>query len=121
MSWWDGNIDKAKEGKNGEKPTEGKDGNRSYGNGTYGQSDYTVRERNDGSGLSDVYIKSDSGKGHSHDVIDRNGNIVDRYHDFLLNELSNFSNEELTQIINLTTNQLVLEVASSLKQKSLTL
>ena len=55
-----------------------------YSNGTYGKCDYTVRERNDGTGYKDVYIHSDSERLHSHDVIDNDGNIVASYHDYLL-------------------------------------
>ena len=81
---WDANINSSRESKDEKLSGPGYDGNYSYPSGTYGQSDYTVRERNDGSGYSDVYIKSDSPQGHSHDVIDQYGNIVDRYHDYLL-------------------------------------
>ena len=80
----DGNIFSSKESENQQISGPGYDGNYSYPNGTYGQSDYTVRERNDGSGYSDVYCKSDSSRGHSHDVIDKYGNIIDSYHDYLI-------------------------------------
>lgn len=80
---WFGSIFDAKESNKEELSKEGKDGNYTYKkSGTYGQSDYTVRERKDGS--YDVYIKSDSEKGHSHDHIDSKGNILDKYHDCLL-------------------------------------
>ena len=65
---WFGSIFSARESKD-EELVEEYDGNYKYNkSGTYGQSDYTVREREDGT--SDVYIKSDSDRGHSHDHID---------------------------------------------------
>lgn len=80
---WFGSIFDAKESSKEELSSEGKDGNYTYSeSGTYGQSDYTVREREDGT--FDVYVKSDSDKGHSHDHIDSNGNLLDSYHDCLL-------------------------------------
>ena len=96
---WDGNIETARESTTQELSSPGYDGNREYENGTYGQDDYTVRERSDESGLSDVYVLSDSEQGHSHDVIDSNGNIVESYHDylnFIINEfeLSNLTNKD---------------------------
>lgn len=92
---WFGSIFDAKESKD-EKLSEGKDGNYTYNkSGTYGQSDYTVRERKDGT--YDVYVKSDSEKGHSHDHIDSKGNLLDRYHDYLLSLylLRDYLNSEL--------------------------
>lgn len=42
---WFGSIFDAKESKEEDAPKEGKDGNYTYDkSGTYGQSDYTVRE-----------------------------------------------------------------------------
>ena len=107
---WDGDIDKTRESENETAKDDGYSGNKEYSNGTYGQAEYTVRERADGSGLSDVYIKSDSEKGHSHDVIDEKGNLIATYHDFLveyiltLKELKELnaqkkSDEELKRII----------------------
>lgn len=82
MSWFGGIFD-AKESDSEKLSEEGADGNYTYEkSGTYGQSDYTVRERDDGT--YDVYVKSDSEKGHSHDHIDADGNLLDRYHDCLL-------------------------------------
>ena len=79
---WFGSIFDAKESKEEDAPKEGKDGNYTYDkSGTYGQSDYTVRERGDGT--YDVYIESDSEKEHSHDRIDADGNLLDQYHDYL--------------------------------------
>ena len=60
---WFANIFTARESSNDELEEE-KDGNYKYKNsGTYGQTEYTVRERSDGT--KDVYIVSDSGKCHS--------------------------------------------------------
>ena len=96
---WDGNNSTTRESNSRSLSEVGKDGNRTYENGTYGQNDYTVRERSDGSGISGVYIRSDSERGYSHDAIDRNGNIVDSYRDYLL--LSNLiSRYELSQFHN---------------------
>lgn len=95
MSWLGGIFD-AKESEDEELSEEGKDGNYTYKeSGTYGQSDFTVRERKDGT--FDVYIKSDSEKGHSHDHIDSEGNILDKYHDCLLSLylLKDYLNSEL--------------------------
>ena len=93
---WDGNIDKARESRK-DSTKECSDGNREYSNGTYGQSDFTVRERKDGN--YDVYVKSNSSKSHSHDVVDTDGNIIARYHDSLLNLLSDLTIEELETFI----------------------
>lgn len=80
---WFGSIFDAKESKSEELSKEGKDGNYTYDkSGTYGQSDYTVRERKDGT--YDVYVKSASEKGHSHDHVDSKGNLLEKYHDCLL-------------------------------------
>ena len=57
---WFANIFTARESSNDELEEE-KDGNYKYKNsGTYGQTEYTVGERSDGT--KDVYIVSDSGK-----------------------------------------------------------
>ena len=82
---WDANIETAREGRYSELSKVGADGNREYPNGTYGQSDYTVRERQDGT--YDVYIKNGDGD-HSHDLIDKDGNLLDSYHDYLIEKLS---------------------------------
>ena len=78
---WFANIFTARESSNDELEEE-KDGNYKYKkSGTYGQTEYTVRERPDGT--SDVYIVSDSGKCHSHTLIDKDGNIIETYHEYL--------------------------------------
>lgn len=91
MKWygrepWNADIRTARESKYDQLSEEGPDGNREYSNGTYGQSDYTVRSNDDG--YFDVYIRSDSEKEHSHDAIDKDGNFVANYHDYLLDVLS---------------------------------
>lgn len=60
--------------------------------GTYGQTEYTVRERSDGT--KDMYIVSDSGKCHSHIIINEDGNVIETYHEYLdyYSELMNESN-----------------------------
>ena len=60
--------------------------------GTYGQTEYTVRERSDGT--KDMYIVSDPGKSHSHILIDKDGNVIETYHEYLdyYSELMNESN-----------------------------
>ncbi|MBQ6687207.1 MAG: hypothetical protein IJN03_01640 [Bacilli bacterium] len=96
MGWfWDANIETAREKEDGDELSEpGYDGNRTYGNsGTYGQTDYTVRERADGT--LDVYVSSDSEKGHSHDHIDADGNILEHYHDCLISKMFLVSEKEL--------------------------
>lgn len=82
---WDGNIDTAREGEKYGSPKETYDGNREYPNGTYGQNEYTVREI--GGGKLAVFIKSDSDRKHSHDVIDEEGNLIESYHDFVIMNL----------------------------------
>lgn len=82
---WPADIHTAYEVDNGEKLSEA-DRYRNYTydkSGTYGQSDFTVRKR-DNDDTSDLYVYSDSGKLHSHDHIDKDGNLLDRYHDCLL-------------------------------------
>lgn len=97
---WNGNIETARESESQTLSEPGYDGNREYENGTYGQSDYTVRERDDGSGLSDVYITSDSGKEHSHDVIDSEGNLVASYHDYLVYLRNLIYEYQIDQLLN---------------------
>lgn len=82
---WTGNIREAKEGKRGETLSDADEfGNYTYvESGTYGQSDFTVRKR-DNDNTFDVYIESDTPKLHSHDHIDADGNLLDDYHDCLL-------------------------------------
>ncbi len=81
---WFANIFSARESSS-ETLKEDSDGNYIYEeSGTYGQSEYTVRKRNDGK--SDVYIVSDSEKGHSHQVIDEDGNLIETYHDYIINQ-----------------------------------
>ena len=94
---WDGNIHSAREGKGGDSPKDSAFGTKEYKNGTYGQKDYTVRERSDGT--ADVYIKSDSNKGHSHDHIDSNGNLIQSYHDYLLDNLSKKQLKVLSEML----------------------
>ena len=97
---WNGNIDTARESGKYGSPQETYDGNREYPNGTYGQNEYTVRSI--GGGRSAVFIESDSDRNHSHDVIDEDGNIVERYHDFNMtyldkvdfSQISFYSDEE---------------------------
>ncbi len=82
---WNADIREAKEGKRGETLSDAdRFGNYTYKeSGTYGQSDFTVRKR-DNDDTSDLYVYSDSGKLHSHDHIDKDGNLLDKYHDCLL-------------------------------------
>lgn len=82
---WDADIREARESDYDQLSEERPDGTREYSNGTYGQSDYTVRPRRDG--YFNVYVRSDSDKEHSHDVVDKDGNFIDRYHDYLLDIL----------------------------------
>lgn len=98
---WFGSIFNARECEDEELSKEGSDGNYTYDkSGTYGQSDFTVREREDGT--SDVYVKSDSERGHSHDHIDSDGNLLDHYHDMIFRKIANLSYEEL-QLLEATT------------------
>lgn len=91
---WFGSIFEARESKDEELSDEGPDGNYTYDkSGTYGQSDFTVREREDGT--SDVQISSDSDKGHSHDHIDAEGNLLEHYHDLICRKLKTISYEAL--------------------------
>lgn len=114
---WNGSIFDAKESKEEDAPKEGKDGNYTYGkSGTYGQSDYTVRERQDGT--YDVYVDSDSEKGHSHDHIDKDGNLLDNYHDIMVNRLFAISEEELSNVAYLSNAQCIMEVEKDLKAKT---
>lgn len=109
---WDANIETADESITETLSGIGTDGNRTYEpSGTYGQSDFTVRSR--GNGLSDVYTKSDSNKGHTHDVVDSHGNIVARYHDYLIGV---FSIEELSAIATMTKEDCKTQVKKILKK-----
>ena len=72
MSWF-GGIFNAKESECETLSNEGKDG-------TY-----------------DVYVKSDSSKGHSHDRIDSDGNLLDKYHDCLLSVYMMMEQLELSE------------------------
>lgn len=113
---WDGNIEDARESVSENLSSEGSDGNRTYSeSGTYGQSDYTVRERGDGK--SDVYVKSDSSKGHSHDVIDDNGNIIAKYHDYALSILESLSFSELQYLEAISNNKYIKNSAKHLMSK----
>ena len=114
MTWFGGIFD-ADESES-EDPVEGNDGNYYYSNGTYGQSDYTVRERSDGT--YDVYVSSDSDRGHSHDHIDSDGNLLDSYHDFIFDKIKDLSNEELELLKNITEDEMVLYVINELKSSS---
>ena len=109
---WDANIETADESYSETLSGVGSDGNRTYSpSGTYGQGDFTVRSR--GNGLSDVYVQSDSSKGHSHDVVDSHGNIVARYHDYLIGV---FSTEELSAIATMTKEKCHSYVKQALKK-----
>lgn len=109
---WNANIETARENKREQLSEVGSDGNRTYSpSGTYGQSDFTVRSR--GNGLSDVFIKSDSDKEHSHDVVDSHGNIVARYHDYLIGV---FSLEELSAIATMTKEECHSHIKQMLKK-----
>lgn len=114
---WFGSIFDAKESKKESAPKEGKDGNYTYGeSGTYGQSDYTVRKRKDGT--FDVYVESDSKSGHSHDHIDKNGNLLDNYHDSMISRFCEISEEELSNITYLSNEQCIIEIEKDLKAKT---
>lgn len=63
--------------------------------GTYDQSNYTVRER--WYETYDVYVKSDLEIGHSHDRIDSDGNLLDKYHDCLLSVYMMMEQLELSE------------------------
>lgn len=111
---WNGNIHTARESRN-DSAKEGPDGNYSYNNSkTYGQSDYTVREGRDGT--FDVYIQSDSKKGHSHDVVDENGNLLNHYHDTLLSLFSTLSYEELDNVTYATNEDCIKSIQKVLKK-----
>lgn len=113
---WDADISTANESNGGNLSEPGSDGNRQYNSGTYGQDDYTVRERSDGT--YDVYIKSDSSKGHSHDRVDKDGNLLDNYHDYLLSRLSTLTDEELEYISFASNNECINEIVNILKHTS---
>lgn len=114
---WFGSIFDAKESKEEDAPKEGKDGNYTYSkSGTYGQSDYTVRERKDGT--YDVYVESDSESGHSHDHIDEDGNLLDNYHDIMVNRLFAIPDAELSDIEYVSNDQCIIIVEKDLKAKT---
>ena len=111
---WDADINTARESQDEELSEPGYDGNQEYSeSGTYGQPDYTVREREDGT--FDVYIASDSERGHSHDHVDSDGNILDHYHDYINLILSNLTSEQLDYISSKTTNECVKIVVEELQ------
>jgi len=85
---WKANIETAKESKTESLSEPGYDGTRMYESGrTYGMSDYTARERLDGSG-TDVYTRNDdSPKGYTHDFVSSDGKIT-KYHDFIMMNLN---------------------------------
>lgn len=120
---WFGSIFDARESKTETLSEEKPDGTREYPSGTYGQSDYTVRERSDGT--SDVYCKSDSPSGHSHDHIDANGNLIESYHDYVLHTLKQLTYDELQEVEAKSTNEYVKRSARMLlmnkKEQSITL
>ena len=107
---WSGNFFETKEAQK-EELEQDEFGNYISGN-TYGQSNFTVRVRDDGK--SDVYVKSDSSKGHSHDVIDEKGNLEESKHDYVWNKLSKLSNYEIQMIEKLTTNDYVKRSAKKI-------
>lgn len=109
---WNGNIDTARESGRYGSPQETYDGNREYPNGTYGQNEYTVRSI--GGGKSAVFIESDSDRNHSHDVIDDDGNIVERYHDFIMRNENMMNFEQLFY----ATEEECLEAATEILQQS---
>ncbi len=110
---WNGNIDTARESQK-ESPVENpNDGTREYSNGTYGQSDYTVRSRADGN--LNLFITSDSDRLHDHWVIDEDGNIVEKYHDFVIYQNTNVS---FNEIMNLSADMFLYLLKESLLNES---
>jgi hypothetical protein len=106
-STWDANIETSRESNSQTLSEAGYDGNREYENGTYGQSDYTVRDRGDGT--SDVYVFSDSEKEHSHDLIDNStGDLLESYHDYLLS-LKEMKELNQTLTYSMVNKELILE------------
>lgn len=116
---WDGNIETARESGYDNLSEPGADGNRTYDiSGTYGQSDYTVRQRNDGT--SDVYTSNpDSPRLHTHDQIDRYGNILNNFHDYLVDNIEMFSEFELNHIVSISSKKLLMEISNLLRENSL--
>ena len=102
---WNGDIHTARESDEGDTLHYDKStGNEVYDNsGTYGQDDFTVRERKSQKGTWALYVESDSDDNHSHDVIDKDGNLVDTYHDYLIKQdglLDNVYDENEISTIN---------------------
>ena len=91
---WHGNIDTARESGKYGSPQPTSDGNREYPNGTYGQKEYTVRSI--GWGKSAVFIESDSDRLHAHYVIDDDGNIITKYHDFMMEKPNMINFEQIS-------------------------
>lgn len=119
MGWfWNADIETARENEEGDILSEtGYDGNRTYENsGTYGQNDYTVRERADGT--FDIYVTSESDKGHSHDHIDSEGNILDHYHDYLIPREIPVNMLDLNKIDNMTATECQHEVEKLLSNSN---
>lgn len=69
-------------------------------------------------GTYDVYVKSDSDSEHSHDRVDKNGNLLDNYHDSMINRLFNISEEELSNMIYLSNEHCIVEIEKELKAKT---
>ena len=109
---WNGNIDTARESGKYGSPQETSDGNREYPNGTYGQKEYTVRSI--GGGKSAVFIESDSDRLHAHYEIDDDGNIVTKYHDFMINNPIKMSFDQVVYM----TEEKILETAKEVLQYS---
>lgn len=109
---WDANIETARESGYSDLSEPGADGNREYPNGTYGQSDYTVRERSDGT--FDLYTKN--GEKHGHDRLDAEGNLIESYHDYLIEKLFMLNKEQLRYILSKTNSECIAEITEMLKQ-----
>lgn len=109
---WNGNIDTARESGKYGSPQETSDGNREYPNGTYGQKEYTVRSI--GGGKSAVFIESDSDRLHAHYEIDKDGNIITKYHDFMMLNENVINFEQLFYV----TEEDCLEAANEILQQS---
>ena len=79
---WDADITTAWESKKDDLSDYDYCGNRTYEQtGTYGQVDFTVRQDKNNPDYSDVYTKKPDGT-HTHDIIDKNGNLVKNCHDY---------------------------------------
>ena len=109
---WNGNIDAARESNKYGSPQETPDGNREYPNGTYGQNEYTVRPL--GNGKYAVFIESSSNRLHTHYEIDDDGNITNKYHDFIIKNSNMINFEQLSN----TTEEECLETATEILQQS---